>query len=112
MTSHADLIAALKWNGSLNSVTVGTTGITILGPSPKRVALLFFSSPSGHYSLSTSPGLTYLGPNTVTIAQFSSVIVLPREWIGNIITKPWYAIGSAASQTVSWIEVIDDEDYL
>ena len=82
--------------------TVGTTAVQVVPADPRRMVLTFFSNSNTRYTLSNSAGATI--DNGPTIQQGSSPLTMDYETYGNVIRKPWFAVGPAAATPVCWIE--------
>ena len=74
--------------------TVGTTAVQVVPADPRRMVLTFFSNSNTRYTIDNGP----------TIQQGSSPLTMDYETYGNVIRKPWFAVGPAAATPVCWIE--------
>jgi len=80
----------------------------IVGPSERRVALLF-SPPVGQsfYTLGNDPSIT-LG-NGMNLASSASPLLITWELFGDAVHKPWFGIASDAL-TIGFLETVLDSE--
>lgn len=81
----------------------------IIGPSQRRVALLFSTpvSPGQSYTVTTEPGAT-LGAG-LNLSPTTGPLSLTEEVFGDVVKRPWFAAASSAF-SIGVLETITDDD--
>jgi hypothetical protein len=88
---------------TLNEVTA----IEITGPSPRRIAILFVPHNTARFSVSPESGVQI---DTGLTLQFGGdVIELTVERHGDIVRRGWFAIASAATTKIAWLETFEGD---
>jgi hypothetical protein len=80
----------------------------IVGPSEKRIALLF-SPPTGEssYTVSNDPGVT-LGSG-MNLGPTAGPLLITLELFGDAVQKPWFGIASNPL-TIGFLETVCDSE--
>lgn len=90
------------------SVTLNNaTAALVVGPSPKRVAVLFVPGNAGRYTIGTENTVTLdSGP---TLQTGGPTIEITLEKHGEIVQRAWYGFGAAAGATYAGVIETFDE---
>jgi len=100
-----DLLAGRMCPGRINfdNAADHTVAHVIIPASPRRVAIHFIGPNTGRVTISDNPSVTL--DNGITIMNTTGILSLDSTTSGDVVTREWYAIGSAAGTILSWIEV-------
>ena len=91
-------------HGIVRTAALTTAVSQIVVPAQKRISLTFTAG-SGDYTVNTESGIV-LGSG-LTVAAGSNALVLTQETHGDLVTKAFYAIGSA-SFTIGYVEAYEE----
>jgi hypothetical protein len=95
-----------KVSGTVRTAALKDTEATlVVGPSEKRVALVF-SPPAGsdtYYTISTEPGLALGGG--INVLPTGGPVTITVDTHGDAAMRSWYAIASAP-MTIGYLEAV------
>ena len=92
-----------RTTSSQQLVIVGTSSVTFLVSSPRRVAIIVSAPPTNRFTLSLQT--TAVLDQGINVYPTGQPLVLTIETHGDLVTRAWTAISATASQSVTVIEV-------
>lgn len=93
---------------SINTATVPLTAsvpIQVVGPNPKRVALIFSAVGSAVAAYGATP--TIAANVGFSLVNGASPFKLLRTEIGKAICMPWYVFTASANTTITVTEIVE-----
>lgn len=100
-------VKELRRDTSINVIRIGvgsSASVQLLGPNPKRKAIIFTPSTSTTYTVSWDSSVT--SGQGLTFSIGTNPYIISDQDIGSAITMPIFAIANSTGRTVTVYEVI------
>jgi hypothetical protein len=96
----------MKYLKSSFVVSSGTGTREVVGPSERRIALIFSGATAGVYQFAPTP---FIGSGGILMPTNGAAVFLHKSMIGETICGPWSANSFAVSLGVVVVDVIEDD---